>query len=150
MSRGDTARVDRIGFRVVETQYEDYTATAVEVLVNGVPLGMIWKDAGGKDTTPLWLSDAMFGGRPLWGERDATAEAQSEWAPIEHGRMAVLTCDCGYFPCGGATARIEYAPDAVTWSDFHEALHAGVALGPFRFARDEYAAALASLEIANS
>ena len=138
-TRGDNARVDRIEFRVVETRYEDgpddslgFTETAVEVLVNGVPLGLLWKEAGGKETTPLWLSDAMFGGRPLWGERDATVVApwgERDEAPIEYGRMAVLTCGCGFFPCGGATARIEYASDVVTWSDFHEALHASVALG---------------------
>lgn len=149
--------MDRIGFRVVETQYESdpvgVTETAVEVLVNGVPLGLLWKEAGGTETTPLWLSDAMFGGRPLWGERDATVDApwgERDEAPIEYGRMAVLTCGCGFFPCGGATARIEYASDVVTWSDFHEALHASVALGPFRFARDDYEAALATIETANS
>jgi hypothetical protein len=156
--------VDRIEFRLVESEApgsdDGQTEPAVEVLVNGAPLGFVWEQAGGTETTPLWVSDAFFDGhwigdafvgrlgRPLWGEdADRAALQKNLFAPVQGGRVAVLTCTCGGFGCGGATACIAFEADTVTWRDFHEVSHARnrIEIGPFAFARDQYETALADI-----
>jgi hypothetical protein len=74
------------------------------------------------------------------------------------GRAVVLCCGCGAWECGGLLALVEVDDGVVTWSDFQTpysldyiAEHPGQdlpidlsleGLGPFRFARAEYEAAL--------
>jgi hypothetical protein len=54
------------------------------------------------------------------------------------GRLAVLTCNCGAFGCGGTAARIEVTDDTVTWSDFVDSFGHREAVGTFRFDRAQY------------
>ena len=62
------------------------------------------------------------------------------------GIVAVIACACGDFLCGGATARVTVGDEVVTWEDFTPANGGApiAGLGPFRFERRTYLAALES------
>ena len=62
---------------------------------------------------------------------------------VEDDRVAVTTCTCGIFGCGGTSAHIEFERSTVTWSDLSEANHGTRRpIGPFTFRRSEYERAL--------
>ncbi len=59
------------------------------------------------------------------------------------GYVPVLTCTCGEFGCGGASAHITFDLGTVTWGDTRTATYEQpVDLGPFRLKRQAYEAAL--------
>jgi hypothetical protein len=67
-------------------------------------------------------------------------------ALTERGRAAVLTCTCGCYGCGGAAAYVTIDDETVIWSDFREAnSDTVIPIGPFRFDRRAYEAAIAAL-----
>ena len=74
-----------------------------------------------------------------------------EWTVPPAGKKghvaAVLGCTCGVTECWPLLARITRTADTVVWSDFRQPRRAWSheGLGPFTFARDPYAAALAGL-----
>ncbi|MGI8756257.1 MAG: hypothetical protein ACR2MB_10450 [Acidimicrobiales bacterium] len=119
-----------------------YEVEAVDVVVNGQRLDRLWAAASGDDgVLPMALEEVLAPGHRLW-----VANPNEDRMRIEDGRTAVLTCSCGNFGCGGATARIGFTGDRVRWEDFHYAnFGSHVDLGPFNFARDQYEAAVAAV-----
>jgi hypothetical protein len=110
----------------------------VEVRTNGEELSEIlgWGD----NVLPL---DEYIAGTHL--ERWAPGGADRENPYVEDGRVAVLTCGCGDFSCGGATAKIIFTKDRVIWTDFHGARHRGKVPGrPLVFSREQYMSVLAN------
>ena len=97
-----------------------------------------------------WLAPDHWMDYLGWGD---VAPPSRHWLgepdPIleERGRAAVLTCTCRCYGCGGAAARITIEDDdVVTWSDFRLAnSDTLVPIGPFRFDRAAYEAAIAAL-----
>lgn len=78
--------------------------------------------------------------RRYWGtEESPTANL------AQNGIVPVITCACGDFGCGGATARVTIGDEVVTWDDFRTAntREPAAGLGPFQFERRAYMAALA-------
>jgi hypothetical protein len=64
-------------------------------------------------------------------------------------KTVLLGCDCGEPGCWPLMARIEVDGDVVVWSDFEQPHRHGWTydgLGPLRFAREQYEAALADAE----
>lgn len=57
---------------------------------------------------------------------------------FEGGEVAVLTCSCGDFGCGGVTAEIEFTAHAVNWRNFREANGDPIPTTGYRFIRQHY------------
>jgi hypothetical protein len=125
--------MDRIEFRLRSHYCESFemNVEVVAILVNDTPLENLWSAAGGRDSVPMSADELGSGGTHLWGRNP-----QGDATLIEDGRVAVLNCTCGGFPCGGGTARIAFDADTVTWSEFSEAnSRRRIGLGPFEFGR---------------
>lgn len=61
------------------------------------------------------------------------------------GKAWLLGCDCGELGCWPLEATIATTPDLVIWSRFRQPHRPGrdyTGFGPFRFAREQYAAAI--------
>jgi hypothetical protein len=142
---GNAPVTDEIAFRRVETHdMGDNPEQRVEAVISGQTLAELldWGDN--------WLPlDVYIAGQNL--DRWAPGGDDSNSPYVEDGRVAVLTCGCGDFGCGGATARIIFTADRVIWTDFHGASHRDrVAARPFVFSRPQYTAALESWSWANT
>src|SRR4029079_14882580 len=96
-------------------------------------------EAGGPIAVPMSRDELGSGSDHLWGGNPSDGGAL-----VEDGRVGVLNCTCGFFPCGGGTARITFDRDTVTWSEFSVAnSRQRVELSSFEFARNEYEERLA-------
>jgi hypothetical protein len=130
----DELVVDRY---VLGSDYEILRGWMVhDLVVNGRSLAELWEQA--TERAALALPD-----------RDMRRYSGSEEEPTanlaQNGTVPVITCACGDFLCGGATVRVTVGDEVVTWDDFRTAnTRAPVDLGPFRFERRAYMAALAS------
>lgn len=138
--------VDGIEFRRRTITMEldvTYSVVAVDVLINDTRLDRLWSDAHNEGTLPLSADEVLVPGHRLWA-----GEPPEDDYLVEDGRVAVLTCTCGNFGCGEATALVEFEDGRVRWSDFHGAnFGAPVDLGPFEFDRAAYDAALAAAQV---
>lgn len=106
---------------------EPFLAHAFLPLTTVPPLSVLWSGGGGRTTR--WEG---LGRRPPFQTPD--------------GRVAVLTCSCGDFGCGGIAARIEVGERIVVWSDIsHPFAPTLLALGPYRFSRSGYEFSLAGV-----
>jgi hypothetical protein len=127
--------MDEFSLRVERVSFADgETVPAIEPVVNGTRL----LDLVGDDSAaPLAADDVLRGTWSLWAPGSGAQRLS------EDGRVAVLTCGCGDFGCGGVSADIEDEGDRVVWRDFHEANGGPViAVGPFTFDRARYERAL--------
>jgi hypothetical protein len=133
---------DRIELRAVPYKgYSGKLEERIEAVINGIELSSSIEQEDDRTVSPL-SRDELGQGFRLWGPDGV--------APYRHyakdGWVAVLTCSCDNFGCGGASARITFNADTVVWSDFRDACHhQEIRVGPFAFARQEYEAALAKL-----
>jgi hypothetical protein len=72
-------------------------------------------------------------------------ERPERWVAPD-GRVAILTCTCGDFGCGGIAARIAREGEIVTWTDLSHPYSAEILpIAPLRFRRDQYDRALAEV-----
>jgi hypothetical protein len=128
---------DEIAFTRVETlDLGGNSETRVEAVISGQTLADLldWGDN--------WLPlDVYIAGPNL--QRWAPGGDDSDSPYVEDGRVAVLTCGCGDFGCGGATAKVIFTADRVIWTDFHGASHWDrVAVRPLVFSRKQYMGAI--------
>ena len=100
--------MDRIAFRLRGHYFSSFESEVevVEVLVNDAPLAFLWSEAGGRVAVPMSRDELGSGADHLWGGNPSDGGAL-----VEAGRVAVLNCTCGFFPCGGGTARITFDRD---------------------------------------
>lgn len=85
-------------------------------------------------------SEHLLGGRSVWGD--------PETPPHPLAAVPVLACSCGIPECDALLVSIVRYGDRVTWRDFSWSSRPSVdlsRLGPFRFERAQYEAALARL-----
>jgi hypothetical protein len=107
-----------------------------EPILNGVSLVDLFKRAEHRP--------AMYVGLPL--DELTSALRRAAGLGLVGQRIMVLSCSCGDPGCGHATMRVRADGDSVIWDEFKvpreptAAAYAG--LGPFRFAADDYEAAL--------
>ncbi len=94
-----------------------------------------------------------FMGRILRNFPDLNAEAVAKLkanAAPDTGRVILYACPlCGDLACGALTVFVERTPDAYVWRDFayengYEDPLPVEGVGPFRFGRDQYEAALSN------
>jgi hypothetical protein len=117
----------------------------VIVTINGIDLTDLWVAAKEQPVDPLPTDEVGLGlvGWSEYGELPPRADAHA----VPDGSVPVLTCTCGEFGCGGASARITFERSTVIWGDFRTATHERpVKLGPFRFKRRDYEVALRGYE----
>jgi hypothetical protein len=135
---GDAPVTDEVAFTHTESLDMGGNPEArVDVLVNGVSLSEV---LFGNELNVLPL-DVYIAGPHL--ERWAPGGDDPDCAYVEDGRVAVLTCGCGDFGCGGVTASIIFTKNRVIWTDFHGASHRGkVAARPLVFSRSQYTTSL--------
>ena len=136
---GSAPITDEIAFTRVETlDMGGNSETRVEAVISGQTLAEVldWGDN--------WLPlDVYIAGQTL--ERWAPGGDIPDSPYVEDGRVAVLTCGCGDFGCGGATAKVIFTSDRVIWTDFHGASHRDrVSVRPLVFSRPQYMSALES------
>lgn len=135
--------VDHIRFDRQRMTLGDHRSTnVVDVTVNRQRLvELLATVPGGDRSMPVPLDDVLAPGRRLW-----LGEAPVDPELAEHGRVAVTTCSCGNFGCGGFTARITFQSGLVRWSEFTRVFHdEPVDLGPFQFRRSDYTRNLTAL-----
>jgi hypothetical protein len=113
----------------------------VVVRINGTELTDLWVAARQQPTDPLPVAEVGTG-LAAWSEH-GELPPRHEGDAVPDGSVPVLTCTCGQFGCGGASARITFERATVAWGDFRTATYQKpVALGPFRFKRHHYEEAL--------
>jgi hypothetical protein len=59
------------------------------------------------------------------------------------GRSLIFDCECGVAECGGTFARISFSDHEVIWSKIGRTEQTSI--GPFRFDREQYEAAVATI-----
>ena len=113
----------------------------VIVTINGTKLTDLWVAAKQQPTDPLPTAEVGTG-LAAWSEYGELPPRIDAHA-VPDGSVPVVTCTCGEFGCGGGSARITFERSTVIWGDFRTATHEKtVSLGPFRFRRRDYDAAL--------
>ena len=125
---------DRIEFRKTDAEYGylfgDGSVPSVEVVINGIELTEVWKQAGGDGTLPLAIEDAGAD-LAVWGPYPS---APGSLAEVPSGFVPIVTCGCGIFGCGGGYVRVTFHADTVMWNDFRSATHdRSVGIGTFTF-----------------
>jgi hypothetical protein len=116
---------------------------AVDVFIDDERLDLLWAAKVDDAVLPLSVGEVLTPGHRMW-----LGEPPIDSFLVEEGRVAVLTCSCGNFGCGGAVAQIEFTRGVVRWRDFHSAnLGPPADVGPFEFRRGQYQAAFAELDI---
>jgi hypothetical protein len=143
---------DVIGFRVilpigddfvpVEEGDEDLDFPVVAVMINGVDLRTLVVDALRKKRPGV---DFWFDSDALCLDLRDVAPPSRHWLGVPSDSelvvddyVAVLTCSCGAFGCGGTAAHIVVGDDVVTWSDFVDPWCTPEDVGTFRFDRTQY------------
>ena len=110
----------------------DRLVQTVVVVIDGLSLSEHFLAARSEGFAVL-LGDETTPDLGIWGPNPP---AETE-AP--EGYVAVLTCGCTVYGCGGSYARITFERDVVVWSDFHnEGTDEPVDTGPFVFNRKQY------------
>jgi hypothetical protein len=133
--------MDRMTFERVVASHADCDVECIVPVINGQRLDDVWSRLATDRVAPLSVAEIRTG---IW----ATEGATDEFLVADDGRVAVLTCTCGFFGCGGAAARIGIEDDVIRWTDFatYDAERlVDVTLGAFTFDRAAY---LDSLETA--
>ena len=141
-NEGGSGADDWVGTDVIEFRSRGGGVNErVVVTINGIELSDLWVGAKQHPTDPLPAAE-VGPGLAAWthyGDLPPRFEAHA----VPDGFVPVLTCTCGEFGCGGASARITFASGTVTWDDFRTATYEQpVDLGPFLFKQQEYEAAL--------
>lgn len=141
-----------IGFRLGGWKFADAKkpSPVVVVTVNGDDLYEA-VEAARALPEPDWVDDDDSGDVPgvspdlvVPPARHWLGSPDPRWS--EDGLAVVLNCECGDWECGGVLARIEVAPNTVTWSGFREPRRGNaLGVGPFTFSREQYEAALGML-----
>jgi hypothetical protein len=88
-------------------------------------------------TVVLPPSQQLLGGADVW------EDANEPW--FEEGRVAVGACGCSFPGCDSLLVKIDVTDEEVVWHDFRRHNRPSVSyesLGPFRFDRQQYEAAL--------
>ena len=162
----DELVIERVAFEPTAGSSIYEGADLADVVLNGVPLRTI---------ISATLEEALPPGERSPSGDDLRlvphlefARAASPWLQAtprwtQGPWTAVLTCACGVFGCGGIGVRIDQIDDVVVWSDIKDAAWAVNAfwdpdypygrwmraafdtLGPYRFHREAYRAAVAGV-----
>jgi hypothetical protein len=137
------------GFSPTYEGDEDLDFPVVAVTINGIDLRARVAEALRRQRP--WV-EFWSGAESLAGDRGelclgvhAVAPPSQHWfgAPndpdlVVNDHVAVLTCSCGAFGCGGTAARIAMTEHTVTWSDFVDPWGTSEPVGSFRFERVRY------------
>jgi hypothetical protein len=135
----DVDRMNEITFVIAPFEYGVGPADGVEAVVDGVSVVDFFRRADGCRTSYASLS-----------EIDAHLRS---WAPSEEERgIRLLGCGCGDSDCTSVRARLVADADTVVWSGFWASSPPSdrpegreyPEIGPFRFDRRAYEAALAN------
>ena len=136
----DTEVVNRIAFVIAIEDFGVGPAEAVEPVVDGVSVADLFRRADGRIT---------------YAGLTSVEVAISDWAPSEEPRVIrLLGCRCGDPDCSHVRARIVNEGDYVVWTAFWGSSPPGPPpggrsypeIGPFRFDRRAYDAAIAHPE----
>jgi hypothetical protein len=131
--------MNEIAFVIASTEYGVGPADGVEPVVDGMSIVDVFKRADG--------------GRSSYAGLIAIDRALASWAPSEEERaIRLLGCTCGDPDCSSVRARLVADADSVVWSGFWASSPPRdrpegqdySEIGPFRFDRREYEAALAN------
>ena len=146
---------DEVWFEVHSNSFPNNDECPVAaVFVNGTDLRVVVNRAQGHRQEVFDHAFLPVNSRPspasLWGSSSGPparrGERREPWVAPD-GRVAVLTCTCGDFGCGGIAARITSEGEVVTWSDLSHPFSTEVLpIGPMRFRRDQYNRALADVD----
>jgi hypothetical protein len=129
--------VDRIEFVVATVELGVGPDIRADPVINGQRLVELLDRAAGRDTVLAGLPPSQL--RRVATEPGAGAEPR---------RVQVLGCGCGDTQCAGASVEVMRAGEDVIWRDVHASgspPDAWRSIGPFRFDRAEYDAAIARL-----
>jgi hypothetical protein len=132
--------VNRVEFVIAPFEYGVARRDGVEATVDGVSVYDLFKRADGEGAYAPMSPVAVF---------------LASWRRLLEaggGPMQLLGCTCGDMQCSAAGAQVVVAGDRVVWSDFGATSpRAGAPgpraygdIGPFRFGRADYEAALAA------
>jgi hypothetical protein len=147
---GHTDRVDE--FRLVIEESDEVTLPfwlkSAVVYINGHGLYDLARAAASEEDE-AWVSPpptvVLPPSRQLLGGPDTWEDPDDPW--FEDGTVAVGACGCSFPGCDALLVKIDFTEDMVTWRDFRRHNRPAVryaALGPFRFDRRDYEAALRS------
>jgi hypothetical protein len=130
--------VNEIAFVIAPYEYGLGPAEGVEPVIDGVSLVDLFERVDGRSS----YAGLVCHDRYLEHWRRILASGGDP-------HMKLLGCGCGDPDCSYTTARVEVAGDTVVWSDFWGTSRARGSqsgryeeIGPFRFDRGQYAAAL--------
>jgi hypothetical protein len=129
--------MDRIDFVVADFDTPSGDPVRADPLVNGMRLVELLNRASGRDVVLVGLPP---------GQLKRCAQALRD-AP-EPERLQVLGCGCGDTQCAAASIEVVTEDDVVVWRHVHaspEPPDTWAEVGPFRFDRDAYEAAIAGL-----
>jgi hypothetical protein len=132
-------KMNEIAFVIAPTEYGAGPADGVEPVVDGMSIVDVFKRADGRRNSYAGLT--------------GIDRALASWAPSEEERaIHLLGCACGDPDCSSVRARLVADSDSVVWSGFWASSppldrpegRDYPEIGPFRFDRREYEAALAN------
>ncbi len=143
-------RVNRVRFVWTDDELEGETALRVEV--DGQRLAELATavEAPFRAAEGSPPRGASYAGLPKWRFDDLLEHflggTKSHWYCGPDEKTVLLGCTCGEPGCWPLMARVDAAAGTVTWSDFEQPHRRGRwsfdGLGPFRFDRGAYEAAL--------
>jgi hypothetical protein len=139
------ARLSQIEFQLVDDRTGAYgpdISQGVEVIIDGVALRRIWLRETGEETLPLRVDYVVWPGHSLWRNDPPLGSPANQASD----RRTVLVDTDGLDDSGGASAKFQFEPSRVRWSDFHTADGRAVGIGPFEFDGQKYHQALKELE----
>jgi hypothetical protein len=114
-----------------------------EIVVNGASLAALVEDAEHVEGDPMGRYTPLPPEMVLPALGDLPADAES-------ARVQVLACSCGHGHCSWVTLIMRGNEHTVTWGGIQTSRTGSCeAIGPFRFDREHYDAALASPRMAD-